>query len=447
MSENRLHFTNERLARLSCPKGKSQQLYWDDNPKCLGVRVTRNGSKSFIFEFHLNGRNGRLTLGSVNAWSIKQARTRASQLQVAVDSGVDPREQAKRAAEAAKARLLIEKVKNSIVREFWDEYVESNYLHWGERHLADHREMAKVGSSSTDKCRKSAKDGPLRTLLSMKLYDLDAGKIVRWLRIESSSRPTSTAKAYRLFRAFLNWMSSHSEYSHLLRFDLLLTREVKRLVPAVKPKDDCLEIEMLQRWFQAVESLENSTLASFMQALLLTGARKGELLGLTWEDVDFTWKHIVLRDKVEGERRIPLTPHVEQLLRSLPARNKYVFSSADSRTGRLVNVYKAYNKCIEKSELPRITPHGLRRSFSTLSEWVECPVGVTAQIQGHKPSAIAEKHYKKRPLDLLRLWHIRIENFILGQAKQPVLGQDSKVVVLQAHEGVLDCKDYNFAST
>jgi intergrase/recombinase len=44
-----------------------------------------------------------------------------------------------------------------------------------------------------------------------------------------------------------------------------------------------------------------------------------------------------------------------------------------------------------------------------ISEWVEVPVGVAAQIQGHKPSAIAEKHYRRRPLDLLRMWHDKIE--------------------------------------
>jgi intergrase/recombinase len=45
------------------------------------------------------------------------------------------------------------------------------------------------------------------------------------------------------------------------------------------------------------------------------------------------------------------------------------------------------------------------------------PVGIVAQIQGHKPSAIAEKHYRVRPLDLLRMWHERIEAFIIENAK------------------------------
>jgi hypothetical protein len=45
----------------------------------------------------------------------------------------------------------------------------------------------------------------------------------------------------------------------------------------------------------------------------------------------------------------------------------------------------------------------------SLSEWCEVPAGVVAQVMGHKPSAIAEKHYIKRPLDLLRKWHVKIE--------------------------------------
>jgi len=35
---------------------------------------------------------------------------------------------------------------------------------------------------------------------------------------------------------------------------------------------------------------------------------------------------------------------------------------------------------------------------------------------GHEPSAIEEKHYRHRPLDLLRMWHARIEGWVLEQA-------------------------------
>jgi integrase len=44
-----------------------------------------------------------------------------------------------------------------------------------------------------------------------------------------------------------------------------------------------------------------------------------------------------------------------------------------------------------------LTLHGLRRSLAALTEWLEIPAGVVAQIMGHKPSATAEKHYTRAP--------------------------------------------------
>lgn len=49
---------------------------------------------------------------------------------------------------------------------------------------------------------------------------------------------------------------------------------------------------------------------------------------------------------------------------------------------------------------------------------LEVPAGVVAQIMGHKPSATAEKHYKRRSLDLLRMWHVKIEESLLQVVKK-----------------------------
>ena len=68
-----------------------------------------------------------------------------------------------------------------------------------------------------------------------------------------------------------------------------------------------------------------------------------------------------------------------------------------------------------------LTLHGLRRSFKSLTEWLDCPTGVVAQIMWHKPSATAEKHYAVSPLDLLRVYHERIEAWVLEQVGIAVL--------------------------
>jgi len=64
----------------------------------------------------------------------------------------------------------------------------------------------------------------------------------------------------------------------------------------------------------------------------------------------------------------------------------------------------------------------------------ECPAGVSAQIMGHKPSATAEKHYRVRPLDLLRMWHTKIEAWILNEAgiEQPAGEQAPGLRVITA---------------
>jgi integrase len=87
-----------------------------------------------------------------------------------------------------------------------------------------------------------------------------------------------------------------------------------------------------------------------------------------------------------------------------------------AKSGSITEPRIAHTKALAAAGLPHVSLHGLRRSFGTLCEWVEVPSGISAQIMGHKPSALAEKHYRRRPLDLLRMWHSKIEAWILKQA-------------------------------
>jgi integrase len=168
-------------------------------------------------------------------------------------------------------------------------------------------------------------------------------------------------------------------------------------------------------WFRSVRQIHSPTIAAYLQVLLLTGARRNELAALKRRDCDFTWNTMTIRDKVEGERTIPLTPFVSQLLAALPIKNEWMFA-ANSKTGRLMEPRIAHGKALELAGLPHVSLHGLRRSFRTLSEWSGIPTGIIAQIQGHKPSAIVEKNYTRRSIDLLRMHHDKFEAWILDQA-------------------------------
>jgi integrase len=146
-------------------------------------------------------------------------------------------------------------------------------------------------------------------------------------------------------------------------------------LPAKNAKSsDCLQREQLPLWFESVRELANPVQSAYLQSLLLTGARRRELGSLKWVDIDFQWNQLTIRDKVEGERTIPLTPYVSHLLAALPRRNEWVFSSPASKNGQMVEPSPAHKKALIRAGLPDLTLHGLRRSFGSLAEWTETPM-------------------------------------------------------------------------
>jgi integrase len=101
-----------------------------------------------------------------------------------------------------------------------------------------------------------------------------------------------------------------------------------------------------------VEKLTNRTASVYLRALLLTGAHREELAGLTWANVDFQWRKLTIRR--------------------------------------------------------------LRRSFSLLGEAAGCSAGAIAQVIFTKPSATAEG-YRPRRVDALRPNLEKIEAHILNR--------------------------------
>ena len=416
--------TAGRVERLTCPAGKAQAFLRDTKAPGLRVRVTPSGAKAFIFEAKLHRDTIRQTIGDVRAWTIDDARTEANRLRVLVDGGTDPRELQREKAAAAVARKAAEQAKEILVREAWDVYVEERRHLWSENHYRDHIRKAKAGgvpAKRGSRGRGVTIDGPLFPLMQLKLDELTAATIQAWAGQEAKRRPTSARLAWRLLKAFLTWCSEQETYAALLPAqNPAQTRRAREALGKPRAKSDVLQRDQLAPWFHAVRATCTLTTAVYLQGLVLTGARPGELLGLKWDDVNTRWRSIAIRDKVEGDRIIPLTPYFAELLSELPRVNEWVFASplaeVDPRYGVMSKPHDAQKRASQLAEINGLTLHGLRRSFKTLSEWLELPAGIVAQIMGHKPSATAEKHYTVRPLDMLRMYHERIEAWILKEA-------------------------------
>jgi integrase len=214
----------------------------------------------------------------------------------------------------------------------------------------------------------------------------------------------------------LNWCAAHPAYGEIVTLNAAKSTKARESLGKPKLKHDLLQREQLAAWFSAVQKIKNPVISAYLQCLLLTGARREEVASLRWDDLDFRWSSLKLNDKVEDFRMVPMTPYVAHLLAALPRRSEWVFSSPAAASGRLAEPRIAHNEAVAVAGLPHLTLHGLRRSFATLCEWTETPAGIAAQIQGHAPQGVREQNYIRRPLDLLRMWHVKIEAWILGQA-------------------------------
>src|ERR1035437_4386718 len=78
---------------------KGQALHWDDELRGFGVRVTPSGARSYIVQGRVSGsaKSRRVTLGAHGRLTCDEARKKAKAALVALDDGIDPQVEKKRA--------------------------------------------------------------------------------------------------------------------------------------------------------------------------------------------------------------------------------------------------------------------------------------------------------------------------------------------------------------
>jgi len=157
-----------------------------------------------------------------------------------------------------------------------------------------------------------------------------------------------------------------------------------------------------------VEAAKEHKHGLIIRMLAVTGARLGEILGLTWDCVDFErgtitieksvdTKHRVLKGDVktpQARRTVELDEETITLLRNhaptgkiVPIhrhKNSLVFQAEDGRPVKYEAVRKTLHKALQKAGLPTIRIHDIRHSVVTLLLSEGVPPILVANLVGHK---------------------------------------------------------------
>lgn len=431
------------IERLACPTDKEQVFLRAASVEGLRVRCTVKGAKSWVYESKVQGKTFRRTLGPVGVLSIPDAEDKARALALVVKTDkADPRELDRQQAEAeaaaqaeAQARAAEQAAEDArrttASRVAWDAYITERSPRWSESHRIDHKELAQEAQDAPPR-----KAGPLAELLRLPLSGITAEVVRRWVKREAPNRAARVRLSLRLLKAFLRWCETEPTFRGLAAPDAIGRRAVDA---AGAPKRGGLALmrEQLPAWFASVRQLPPVP-AAMLQCLLLLGCRHNEMARLRWENVDFTWGRLHLNDKndtVSG-RDVPLSAFIASLLSALPRTGALVFqsprvlsmtpqnirrrerrdSAKPQNENSVVAVNELHTQACLRAGLPPLTLHDLRRSNASLAEWVNVPPGVAAQISGHKPSGVRERHYIVRPFDMLKIHGEVIERFIVESA-------------------------------
>jgi integrase len=320
------------------------------------------------------------------------------------------------------------------VAEVWPRYMAEGKpkrkAAWKPRYVADLKAAASMGGEPKKRGNGKTKPGHLAALMPLRLASIDQDTIRDWYAKEAKSAPIQAARAVAMFSGFLGWCATRKDLRALVQKDAARASELGDVLPGVNKRRDALEIDQLPAWFGGTDKLMSRAARAYLQALVLTGARREEMAGLRWVDVDFQWQKLTIADKVETTRVIPLTPYMAHLISGLPRFNEWVFASVRlkrgrkgappewvqaSASGRLAEPRAPHADVLADAGIPHVSIHGLRRTFSLLGEAAGAPAGAIAQVMGHKPSAIAEG-YRPRSIDALRPYLAQIERFILDKA-------------------------------
>ncbi|MBG1247750.1 DUF4102 domain-containing protein [Burkholderia pseudomallei] len=121
---SKVNFTTERVSSLQCEAGKQQTIHWDAKSPGLGLRITKSGARSYVFESRLFGKTVRVTIGDPRSWDLGKARAEAARLTLLIDAGKDPREVSAEQRAAHEARQMEARRKDVLFADAWEAYLD-----------------------------------------------------------------------------------------------------------------------------------------------------------------------------------------------------------------------------------------------------------------------------------------------------------------------------------
>lgn len=169
-----------------------------------------------------------------------------------------------------------------------------------------------------------------------------------------------------------------------------------------------LNPDELARLLQAIDESPNWMAAGLLRLAMFTGMRRGELLALKWESIDFERGFVRIIDPKGGkDASIPLNATARRVLEELPRSNsEFLFPG---RNGHVFDLKKPISAIKKAAGLPAdFRPcHGLRHFFaSTLASSGQVDLHTLQRLLNHKSPNMTQRYSHLRDEALQRATNV-----------------------------------------
>lgn len=411
---------NFRQVLAACPIDGKRTRYRIEGVPGLVLDVRPNGTRTWFVRYQPGGRRGRTfrwyKIGDANAIGIVDATERAKKVVTAVeDEQRDPYIE------------RIEKVREGLT---FGELFEDWFARYAEPTLS---------RAKTDRivyrCHIEA-DFAKKRLIDIKRIDIGRFRD----QVAAGASPLTSNSVVELIGRVLNWAVDEG---------MLEVNPSARLrkVGIYRPRERVLSETEIRQFWNALNAMEgmigehmgrgekgrmlSPTTRSVLRLLLLTGQRRGEVVGALKSELELGGKEPVWT--ISGDRtkngllhRLPLCPLAKtefaKAVQLSDSKSPFVFPSFEEPLTRPIYaeaVTRAMARLVGELEMPRVSPHDLRRTVGTEMAKLGLPVHVRSLILNHSPmsrgitDAVYNRYaYDKEKRQALLTWEHRLAEMV-----------------------------------
>ncbi|MEA2099441.1 MAG: tyrosine-type recombinase/integrase [Campylobacterota bacterium] len=356
----KLRFTTDSIKRLKPPTDKTKVQYFDSELTGFMIEIKNTGSKTYYYRYRENNSQKMIRIGATTELNFQQAKEKYHTLK---ENQNNPQ------------TLSQPKEPNQIT---FQEFYNSYYLPYIKTHIKSYETNISIFKNHI---LPDLKDTPMLNLKKIDVMSYHSNMLHK-----KNLAPATANKfliflnsAYNLANTY-ELLNDYNPCKGVKEYELNNQRQIFLTKPQAK------------RLLSEVEKSPNIHLKYIIPMLLLTGARKREVLDATWADFDTLNNLWTIPITKSGKKRIlPITPPLKELLETIPKQTKYLFASPKTKKP-YTNIYNSWNTARIKANLPEVRIHDLRHTYASALVNAKCSLYEVQMLLGHSTAKMTQRY-------------------------------------------------------